>query len=588
MVNGSAANTGDLNAQFCATLVDEWATQGVTYAVIAPGSRSTPLALALVRSGIQVSVVLDERSAAFLALGVGRATAMPAVLLCTSGTAAAHFLPAVIEAHHSNVPMIVCTADRPPELRDTGAGQTIDQIGMYGSALRWFCDPGAPVEGQAAFWRSVAARGCVVARGDGARSGGPVHYNLAFREPLLGDGQAMGVKGPRSLPSRAIASAATVAEVRAIIAANPRGVIVAGWGCDVSMNALSALSVATGWPLLADAISNSRCGDRVICHYEALIRDPATARALRPDAVLRFGAPLTSKMTNQWLDGAAAHVVVDNCGAWLDPLRSCTARISAHGEEFANALTTSIIDSVAVSPEARETAAERAWFDRWQLGDSIVATAFAAVLDHRDELSGARIGRDAISAVPTGSHLLVASSMAVRDFEWYSLAQQHATVHANRGANGIDGLVATACGIALASNAPTYAVLGDLAFLHDAGSLLGAGALDIEVTFIVVDNNGGGIFSFLPQSETTTTDEFEMLFGTPQHASLEQVAAGYGVSAVRVTTPSQLRELLTLRVGGVRVIVASSVDRSTEVLRHRELWDSAAQALASELPNIET
>ncbi len=261
----STTNIGDVNTQFCATIVDEWVAQGVRHAVIAPGSRSTPLALALVRrQEIATTVVIDERSAAFRAFGIGRVSAAPAVVLCTSGTAAAHFHPAVIEAHHSNVPMIVCTADRPPELRDTGAGQTIDQVGIYGSSPRWFCDPGAPINGQWSFWRSIAARGCVVARGDSVVAAGPVHYNFAFREPLVGNGEPLGTSGPRTFSSRLVAPESAVDTVRDLTVANPRGVIVAGWGCDMSPESLRQLSVATGWPVLAEAISNARQGDRTV------------------------------------------------------------------------------------------------------------------------------------------------------------------------------------------------------------------------------------------------------------------------------------------------------------------------------------
>lgn len=570
------ANTGDLNAQFCATLVDEWVAQGVVHAVVAPGSRSTPLALALARHrDVHVTVVLDERSAAFRALGIGRATAAPAVLLCTSGTAAAHFYPAMVEAHHSNVPMIVCTADRPPELRDTGAGQTIDQVGIYGSALRWLCDPGAPVAGQSGFWRSIAARGCSVACGDGALAPGPVHYNLAFREPLVGVGGALGLRGVRSFATRSVATDTVVAAVRDIALANSHGVIVAGWGCDVSPAVLRELSIATGWPILADAISNVRCGDRVIAHYEAVARDVTGAQRLRPDAVMRFGAPLTSKITNQWIASATHQIVVDAHNAWLDPLRSCTVRIPAHGAEFASALTDSLVATAGESPD-RSTA----WFSQWSHADTLVRGAFDAAFERRDQLDGARLGRDVVANIVAGAHLLVASSMPVRDLEWCAHPQQHAIVHANRGANGIDGLLATACGIALASAAPTYAVVGDLALLHDAGSLLGLRDLPIELTIVVVDNRGGGIFSFLAQFEATTTEEFELLFATPQDAVVEDVAAAYGVAAVRVSTPAQLREQLRQRTPGVRVVVATTVDRPTEVLLHRELWQVASQALS--------
>jgi 2-succinyl-5-enolpyruvyl-6-hydroxy-3-cyclohexene-1-carboxylate synthase len=588
------ANTGDLNAQFCATLVEEWVRQGVEHAVVAPGSRSTPLALALARhAGVRVTVVIDERSAAFRALGLGRSTQRPAVLLCTSGTAGAHFYPAVIEAHHSNVAMIVCTADRPPELRDTGAGQTIDQVAMFGGAVRWMCDPGAPDAPRPEVWRSIAARGFVTAQGDGTAPAGPVHYNLAFREPLLSASaaegtdpthqahRAMGVPGPRSLPVEARPTLDAVEQMRDLVMSTPRGIFVVGWGAGVDTDDLQLLSLATGWPVLADAISNARRGDCVVSHYEAIVRDEPTARELIPDVVVRFGAGLTSKVTNEWLTSVPQHCVVDPNRNWLDPSRSCTLRISAHSSAVVHALVDALVDPLGDQHGVAD--GDRSWFEDWRHADRVVAEAFDDVFAQRTALDGARLGRDVMGDVPSGSCLLVASSMAVRDLEWCARPRDGIIVQSNRGVNGIDGMIATASGVALGSGAATYALIGDLAFLHDAGSLLGIRELGIDLTIVVINNDGGGIFSFLAQADraNASSTEFELLFGTPQQVDIAAIAAGYGVPSVRVTSGAELHASLTTNAGGVRVVIAETVDRQTEVVLHRELWSAASLGLAA-------
>ncbi|HEY1739002.1 MAG TPA: 2-succinyl-5-enolpyruvyl-6-hydroxy-3-cyclohexene-1-carboxylic-acid synthase, partial [Acidimicrobiia bacterium] len=333
-------NVSALNADYCATLVDEWVHHGLRHAVVAPGSRSAPLALALARdSRVHVEVVLDERSAAFVALGIGQATNRPALVLCTSGTATTHFHAAVVEAHHAGVPLLVVTADRPPELHGIGAAQTIDQGGLYGDALRLRCDPGPPEAIAADAWRELAARSYAATIADRP---GPVHVNLAFREPLVG---VAGTPRGNATPLVATAASATdvdggvIAELAELMRAARHGVIVAGWGCDVSAASLERLSDATGWPVLADAISNARRASGTVQHYEALVRVPALADELRPDMVLRFGAALTSKVVTEWLAPVRPHVMVDPRGLGIDPTRSATARLHCDPDHLIDALT---------------------------------------------------------------------------------------------------------------------------------------------------------------------------------------------------------------------------------------------------------
>src|SRR5581483_10100340 len=442
-----------------------------------------PLALALAGDGrVRVHIHLDERSASFFALGLAKATGRPAVVLCTSGTAAANFHPAVVEAHHGGVPLVVCTADRPFELRDTGAGQTIDQVSLYGNAVRWSVDVEAPADAPAPVtraWRAVAAR--AVTEATGTRPG-PVHVNVAFREPLVPTGQPLVDVPPRTggepwtrVSRGAVGPPAAVVDGLVRV---ERGMIVAGWGAELDARVLDRLAAALGWPVLADPISNLRTGTHAVSTYEALVR-AGFGDNHRPDVVLRFGAPLTSKMTTTWLhESGARHVVVHAAGgAWLDPYRDA---------------------------------------------DEIVAcdrTALADLLDASQDVFEGRVARDVVATVPEGGNVVVASSMPVRDVEAFAAPRTGVRFFANRGVNGIDGFVSTALGIAAGSPGhPTVALAGDLCFLHDANGLLGAARRELDAVFVVLDNDGGGIFSFLPQADGRT--HFEELFATPQHVDL--------------------------------------------------------------------
>jgi len=566
------------------TLVDELARAGLTDAVLVPGSRSAPLALALADDGrIRLHVHIDERSAAFFALGVAKVSGCPALVLCTSGTAAAHFHPAVLEADHSRVPLIVCTADRPAELRGTGAPQTTDQVHLYGSAVRFFVD--LPADGDPAAraaWRAIAARVWAEAAGPPA---GPVHLNVAFREPLVPAGAPPGsapeldsvmepgrdggrpwvVSHPAAPAALPPGEAAGVAER---IRTAERGLVVAGWNSPPQAGELAA---GLGWPLLADAISGRRAGEAVTT-YEALLRVPGFAAAHRPDLVVRFGGPLTSKAAMAWLDAAVPQILVDPDGAWLDPHRAAAERVPA------------------VPPIGGRTGGG-GWFDAWLRAEKVARDALDGFLDGDDRPFEGRVARDVAAvcaASPAAPALVVASSMPVRDLEAFA-GRVPARVHANRGVNGIDGLVSTVLGVAAGSRGgsrepagrPVVGLLGDLAFLHDAGGLLGAPRRGLDAVFVVVDNGGGGIFSFLPQA-SLPPDRFEALFGTPPGADPAAVAGAYGVPAERVERASALAPALerALAAGGVRVLVVPTGDRTANVDRHRAAWAAVAEAIA--------
>ena len=547
----------DATTAFARTLVDEWSRGGVTDAVLAPGSRSAPVALALADDHrLRLHVFLDERSAAFFALGLAKRSARPAILLCTSGTAAANFHPAVAEASHGRVPMIVCTADRPPELRGVGAGQTIDQERLYGSAVRWFCEAGVPADepGAGARWRELAARSVQVALGAPA---GPVHLNLAFREPLVPSGEPLvdvpgsphGAPWPVAVPEpeQGGHDEEMAAQLRAFVAEHERGLVSVGWGARVDRGALARFSAWSGWPVLADPISGLRVPG-TISTYDALLRDPSFASAHCPDGVLRLGAPLTGRIAAQWLDRAPA-LLVDPDGVWLDPGRAAVDRLRCD--------VGGVLDSVPAAPP-RETAPTGApsdgWSGAWNEADDRARRAIDEVLDGWDEPFEGRVARDVLAGMPDDSTLVVASSMPVRDLESFGTPRTGVRVLANRGVNGIDGFTSTALGIAAAVPDPAVALVGDLCFLHDTNGLLGAAARDLDLTFVVVDNDGGGIFSFLPQA--ALPEHFETLFGTPQRVDLGLLLAAHAIPLVEVGTARELVPSIVSSVGagGVRVV----------------------------------
>jgi len=559
----------DVNTAFAIALVDEWARAGLTDAVVAPGSRSAPLALAFERDPrVRVHVVLDERSAAFRALGFGLATGRPAAVLCTSGTGAANFHPAVIEAAHARVPLLVCTADRPPELHDAGAGQTIEQSHLYGRAARWFHEPGPPadVPGAGATWRAAAGRAWAATLGPPA---GPVHCNFAFREPLLptgaplvdAPGRAGGEPWTRSTAGRRAPAAADVTRVAERVRACPRGLLIAGWGAGVTPRTAARFAAAAGWPVLADPISQVRTGRHAISTYEALLRAPAFADAHRPDLALRVGAALTSKIATAWLDPSVPQVLVDPHDEWLDPHHVASERIAVDAEALL----------AAVADELGAPAASR-WLDDWQRAEQLARAAIDRTLDSSPAPCDALVARDLAAALPDEASLVVASSLPVRALEWCMAPRTGLRVFANRGANGIDGFVSTVVGIAQADgSAPTVGLCGDLCFLHDSNGLLGATA---PATFVVVDNGGGGIFSYLPPAELP---EFERLFVTPHGLDLVEVARAHGAAAERVDDVHKLLEAVLTPADGLRVLVVP-VDRAASVARHRALWDAVSAA----------
>jgi 2-succinyl-5-enolpyruvyl-6-hydroxy-3-cyclohexene-1-carboxylate synthase len=523
---------------------------------------------------IAVHVFLDERSAAFAALGIGRATGRPAVVLCTSGTAAANFHPAVAEADLGRVPLVVATADRPPELWGVGAPQTMGQTRLYGDAIREFVDLGPPVDepDAGAVWRATAARTVTVATGPPA---GPVHWNLPFREPLVPTGDPLvdapgrpdGAPWTRVGRTVRVADREVVARVAALVRAHPRGVIVAGWGSGADPDLVARVADLAAWPVLADGVSGLRSGPCAVSTYDPLLRVPAFAASHRPEVVLRLGAPTTGRILGEHLRGVP-QVVLDPADTWADPPRAAVERVAGDADGFLRALAVSL----------QGGRADRGWLDDWLGAEVVARAAVDAHLDGCTEPFEGRIARDVADAVPDGGALVVASSMPIRDVESFARPRSGIAVHANRGVNGIDGFVSTAIGVALGSGVPTVALLGDLCFLHDANGLLGAARRGIDCTFVVVDNDGGGIFSFLPQAEAMP-EEFETLFGTPQGVDLAALAAVHGVTVIDDASVDALPDLVAGVTGGGVRLIRIRTDRAANVALHRATWAAVAAAL---------
>lgn len=571
------------NTALASAFADELERAGVSHACISPGSRSAPLALALWRQpGIHSWVHVDERCAGFFALGMARQTGKPVAVLTTSGTAGANLHPAVAEASESRAPLIVITADRPPELRGRGAGQTIDQLKLFGSAVRWFFEVGvhqATDEGLIHF-RSAAARAAAESLGPPA---GPVHLNVPFTEPLAPDEisddvaatSALALEGraggrPVTKVARAtnVPSGEFVSEFAELLTACERGVILAGRGHDPGIaSAVAAVADTCGYPVLAEPTSQLRAGDHslenVVAHYDPIFR--ALPGRLEPELVVRVGDMVTSKAVRTWLTDhrECRQVVVDPDGAWNEP--------TATADMIARADPRLLFGSFAEELERRR---DRAWLDSWRGADQTASEAIDAFLDGLgDEPFEPRVHRRLAALLPPLSTVFVASSMPVRDLESFLPAiDRPVRFLANRGANGIDGLVSAGLGAAAVAPGPTYLLLGDLALYHDMNGLLAFGQSGVEATIVVLNNGGGGIFDFLPIAQHP--EGYEELFGTPTGLDLEKVAALYGLPYRLVSSHGALDAALE---GPGMVDV--KLDRPRNVVLHRDVFTRVEQAL---------
>ncbi len=569
------AIAGDLALACCSVLVSELLEGGLGAACVSPGSRSTPVALALARSaGVPVHVHLDERSSAFFALGLARATGRPVAVVCTSGTAVPNLFPAVVEAAMSHAPLVLLTADRPPELRGVGANQTIDQVGMFGAYARFAADAPVPEAGAGPFWRSLGARAVAEAAGPPP---GPVHLNLPFREPLVPTGTPVDL-GPDAPPRPSAAfgegpDEEVVADVAGLLLRHERSVVLAGGLAPAPPDrgeATASFETLGRWPVLAEPHAEAalRRPALALAAGQHLLSDPAFVRANPPEVVLQVGAPPTSRAGQALAALAGTLVVVAAEAGRSDPSGRPARHVDADPRAFLRALARSL------PPPARTE-----WAGRWRQADRAARAAVDAVLDGNDEPFEGRVARDLFAAMPDGSTLFAGSSMPIRDLDAYALPRAGGSVRvmANRGASGIDGSVSTVLGIA-ASGAPTFGLIGDLALLHDAAGLLWAARRGRPAVFVVPNNRGGGIFDLLPQA---ALPEHEDLFVTPHRIDLSALAtaAGAGHSTVYrgVDLPGAVRRAA---MEDTVHVVEVPIDRAAGIRFRLEVREAVRTALA--------
>jgi 2-succinyl-5-enolpyruvyl-6-hydroxy-3-cyclohexene-1-carboxylate synthase len=567
-----AANAGHA---FSVVVVDELCRHGVTEAVVAPGSRSTPLALALAADDrVRLHVRIDERSAAFVALGLARGSGRAVPVLCTSGTAAAHFLAAALEADQSHVPLLLLTADRPPELRGTGANQTIDQVGLFAAAARWSCDLGVPEArpDSVRYWRSTVSRAVLTALGRVGGSPGPVQLNVPMREPLTPTDDGVGFPYPLDgRPDGAPWTAGTVSppaplptEIRTRLEQASRGVVVAGDGlAEGDVAGVLRLAAAKGWPVVAEPNSNARRGPQALRTTDAVLRDERFTSSHQPEVVVVAGRLGLSRALLGWV-AAQPVILVDAHGRWNDPMRSADTIAALRPAALAG-----IGGAVA----------DTSWLADWLDASSAAGAAIDSVLDAEPGLTEPMVAREVGAAVPDGAILVVASSMPIRDLDATLRPRDGVRVVANRGVSGIDGFVSTAIGTALAHHGPTVALAGDLSLLHDVNGLIVRDGHPLDLTIVVVDNDGGGIFSLLPQADADDGQTFQQLFGTPHGLDLAAVVEAYGVTYRRAADAPTLRAAVTEVGSGIRV-VGVHTDRAANADLHRRLADAAAAAVA--------
>ncbi|MSQ41637.1 MAG: 2-succinyl-5-enolpyruvyl-6-hydroxy-3-cyclohexene-1-carboxylic-acid synthase [Dehalococcoidia bacterium] len=552
---------------------------GVSHVIICPGSRSAPLTLAFTRDpAFRCWLHLDERSAGYFALGLARQLGAPVALLCTSGTAAANFLPAVVEGSLSRQPLVVITADRPPELRENGAAQTIDQLRLYGSHVRWaaelpLADGSEALERHA---RATAARAVELALGPPA---GPVHLNFPFREPLVGpripepaiETMEPVTRAPQPPPEAALAQLARELPGR-------RGLIVCGpQSPALPARAIAALAAALAWPVLADPLSGLRVGQHdlsaVVESYDALVRDPEFTAGARPQVVLRFGAAPTSKPLNGWLAALpeARQYVVDVAGGWRDPDVTATAMLRADPAALCAALLPRLDGAARPDP---------AWGARWSAANQAARGALRAALDALDEPFEGRAPVELAAALPEGSTLVAGNSMAVRDVDSFLPAlARDLRIEGTRGASGIDGVVSSAAGAAAARGGPVGLLIGDLSFFHDLNGLWPLRRYGLDLVVLLVHNNGGGIFNFLPQAEVAP-DQFEPWFGTPHGLDFRGAVEMHGGRFEHLEGSGGWREPIARAVaaGGLTVLELRT-ERTRNVELHREVQRRVQEAV---------
>jgi 2-succinyl-5-enolpyruvyl-6-hydroxy-3-cyclohexene-1-carboxylate synthase len=557
--------------------VDELVRCGMREACTSPGSRNSPLVLSLVRDErLRCFSHIDERCGGFFAVGAAKGSGRPVAVTCTSGTAAAELAPAVVEAHWARVPLIVLTADRPAQLRDVGAGQAIDQIKLYGDAVKWFCEVELPPRLTAASMRWVRQLACRAYWTALEGRPGPVHLNVPLREPLVlseplshetefpgrADGRRWVGRGPLHDCKDDFLSRT----VRA------RPVVVAGGvGADERLQAaVSEFAERVGAPVFADAMSAARSGPNAIATYDLLLREPELAARLRPEQVIRVGDLPTSTPLRAWLGDLGPEVrqiLIDPHATWQDPdavVEEIWAREPVHQLQML----------------APSSSPDPTWLRAWTDADDAAASALEHALAGAQELSEPLVARRLGEWLGPETTLFVAASMPIRDVELYLPARRPLPrVLANRGANGIDGTVSSAFGVTAADpDRPVVLLIGDVALLHDLGGLIAARRLGLPLTIVVLNNDGGGIFNFLAVSGEGAA--FEQHIATPHGLSLQRAAALFELEYLKPQTESELRAALARCVGAETVtLIEVRTDRVANLALHRTLADAGLAAV---------
>jgi 2-succinyl-5-enolpyruvyl-6-hydroxy-3-cyclohexene-1-carboxylate synthase len=560
----NATDTYLLLRAFC----DELARCGMRQACTSPGSRCTPIVLSLARQpGIESFSHLDERCAGFFALGAAKASGLPVAVTCTSGTAAANLLPAVVEARHAGVPLIVLTADRPPELREVGAGQTIDQIRMFGTAAKWFFEVGTH-EASPARLRWIRTLACRAYSTAVEGTPGPVHLNFPLREPLVTDEPLPPDDTARPGRPYVISEPPVVPEPASGPGPHPSGCLLIVAGADTpDAEGMADYAARCGIPVLADPLSGARRGEAAIAHYDLILRSPEFTRAHRPDFIFRVGQIPTSKPLRGWLASLAdvPQIAFDPAGRWHDPDAVVGMRLRSP------------------LPRPDGLSVDRDWLQSWREADQAAGRVIEEILGQ--ELSEPSVARGLLDWLPAEGTLFVASSMPIRDVEEFGPVRDDSPrVLSNRGANGIDGTVSSAFGVAAATGSrPVVLLVGDVALAHDIGGLLAGRRLELALTIVLLNNDGGGIFHFLPVARET--DAFEEHVATPHGLDFSHAATLYGCAYERPETLAELRSAVAESIGaerGVRILEVQT-DRTENHVLHRRVADAAGEAIARSL-----
>ncbi|MFA1821998.1 2-succinyl-5-enolpyruvyl-6-hydroxy-3-cyclohexene-1-carboxylic-acid synthase [Virgibacillus oceani] len=576
-------NHTEVLTRYTANFIDELTKNGVTDVVISPGSRSTPLALPVAENDyLNEWVIIDERSAAFFALGMAKKTKRPVAIICSSGTAAANYFPAIIEAHYSRVPLVVLTADRPHELRDVGAPQAIEQIKLYGEYVKWFQEMAIPeaTSEMLSYVRSKAARAVYMAT---EGNPGPIHLNFPFREPLSLDFSLENIwKAPYNKPYSPAVEGKKQLNYQQLegllqqLDGRKKGIFVCGPQVNEDFaESITALADKWGWPVLADPLSQLRSGshvkENIIESYDAILRNEEIREELKPDVIIRFGAMPVSKPYLFFVKQhkSVQQFIVENDTGYREPAGNSTEFIFADAALLCK-------DLAAVKQSVHR---DNYWLKKWRRMNQIAKNEL--LKKDAEEITEGEAVRGLLAIIPDNSSIYVGNSMAVRDLDTFFLTnEKNLSVLANRGANGIDGMVSSGLGAA-AAGSPVTLVLGDLSFFHDMNGLMAAKHYNLNITILVVNNNGGGIFSFLPQAKDPK--HFETLFGTPLDIDFKEAVSMYGGEYAEAKTEEELKAVLkeSYQFNGLSVVEVKT-DRTENIAWHKEKWQSIQQDILSD------